>query len=94
MSGIIKHPTMVGFDSLGRTLTTALKGGVRSGKIRRLRANSMWSILFGIPLAYVRDWLDGYNSLPPSAVSDEIADACWRALKTMPSDSKPTEIKK
>lgn len=81
MSGIIKHPTVVGFDPLGRKLTRALKSGVRSNKIRKLRANVMWSVLFGIPLAYVRDWLDGYNTVPPSQVAEEIADTCWRALK-------------
>jgi AcrR family transcriptional regulator len=81
MSGIIKHPTVVGFDALGRRLTRALKNGIRAKKIRPLRANVMWSVLFGIPLAYVRDWLDGYNTVPPSQVADEIADTCWRALK-------------
>ncbi len=82
MSGIIKHPTMVGYDALGRTLTKTLKSGIRSGKLRKLDANTLWSILFGIPLAYVRDWLDGYNKTPPSEVGDVIADACWRALKS------------
>ncbi len=81
MTGIIKHPTMVGFDTLGRTLTRAIKSGVRAGKIRPVNANIIWSILFGIPLAYVRDWLDGYNAATPSKVAEEIADSCWRALK-------------
>ncbi len=81
MSGIIKHPTMVGFDPLGRTLTRALKRGIRSGRIRKVHANVLWSILFGIPLAYVRDWLDGYNTIAPGAVADELADTCWRALR-------------
>lgn len=81
MTGIIRRPTMVGFDHLGRTLTRALKGGIRTGKIRPLNANILWSVLFGVPLAYVRDWLDGYNPDPPSKVADEIADACWRTMK-------------
>ena len=81
MTGLIKHPTRVGFDPLGRVLTKAIKDGIRQGKIRKLRANIIWSILFGIPLGYVRDWLDGYNPVPPSKVADDIADACWRALK-------------
>jgi len=82
MSGLIKHPTTVGFDLLGRALTKAIRGGVKEGKIRDLQANIIWSILFGIPLGYVRDWLDGYNQVPPSEVADQIAEACWRALKT------------
>jgi TetR/AcrR family transcriptional regulator, repressor of fatR-cypB operon len=81
MSGSIKHPTMVGFDRLGRKLTRAIKNGIRAKKIRPLRANIIWSILFGMPQGYVRDWLDGRsNTPPPSEVADELADACWRAL--------------
>lgn len=80
MTGIVKHPTMVGFDRLGRTLTKAIKTGIRTGKLRQLHANVIWSVLFGVPLAYVRDWLDGYNPVPPSEVAEELAEACWRAL--------------
>ena len=80
MSGMIRHPTRVGFDRLGRKLTHAIKRGIREGKIRPLRANIIWSILFGVPLAYVRDWLDHYNHETPSSIADELADACWRAL--------------
>lgn len=81
MTGMIKHPTMIGFDRLGRTLTRSIKAGIREGKIRPIKANVLWSIMFGIPLAYVRDWLDGYNPDPPRVVSADIAEACWRALK-------------
>jgi TetR/AcrR family transcriptional regulator, repressor of fatR-cypB operon len=81
MSGFVKHPTMVGFDRLGRTLTKAIKSGIRDGKLRPFKANVIWSILFGIPLAYVRDWLDGYNKDTPSSVAEELAEASWRALK-------------
>lgn len=81
MTGVIKSPTMVGFDKLGRSLTRSIKKGIREGKILPLNANILWSIMFGIPVGYVRDWLDGYNPEPPSKVSAQIADACWRALK-------------
>lgn len=81
MTGIIRHPTMVGFDELGRILTKAIRTGVKEEKLLPLKANIIWSILFGIPLGYVRDWLDGYNLEPPSAVADQLADSCWRALK-------------
>ena len=80
MTGIIKQPTMVGYDALGRKLTRAIKHGIRSGEMRPLKANIIWSILFGIPLGYVRDWLDGFNPDPPGEVADALADACWRAL--------------
>lgn len=81
MSGQKTHPTRVGFDPLGRTLTRAIKSGIRQKTLRPMKANVMWSILFGIPLAYVRDWLDGYNAAPPSQVADQLAETCWRALK-------------
>lgn len=81
MSGLIKHPTMVGFDSLGRLLTSTIKAGIRSGEIRPMRAYIIWSVLFGVPVGYVRDWLDGYNPDSPCKVADDIADTCWRALK-------------
>ena len=81
MTGLIRHPTTVGFDELGRKLTKAIRAGIRNGKIRPLSAHIIWSILFGIPVGYVRDWFDGYNTDSPSQVSNEIADSCWRALK-------------
>ncbi len=81
MGGLIKHPTMIGYDPLGRRLTKVIKRGIREGKIRKVKANIVWSILFGIPVGYVRDWFDGYNKLPPSNVAEELADSCWRALR-------------
>jgi len=82
MTGIIRHPTRVGFDPLGRKLTKTIRRGIQEGKIRPLKANIIWSILFGIPVGYVRDWLDGYNEESPKLVADIIADSCWRALKS------------
>lgn len=82
MTGFIKQPTMVGYDALGRKLTRAIKAGIRSGEIRPLSAHIIWSILFGIPLGYVRDWLDGFNPNPPGEVAEELANACWRALSS------------
>lgn len=82
MSGNIKHPTRVGVDYLGRKLTKSLKNGIREKKIVDLKANVIWSIIFGVPLGYVRDWLDGYNVEPPSTVADTLAETCLRALRT------------
>ena len=82
MSGIIKRPTVVSFDKLGRKLSKNIKRGIRNGTIRPLKAHVIWTILFGIPLSYVREWLDGYNTDPPASVADELAEACWRALKS------------
>lgn len=81
LSGIIKSPTMVGFDGLGRRLTKTIKIGIREEKILPLKANIVWSILFGIPVGYVRDWLEGYNPDPPRVVANQLAEACWRALQ-------------
>ena len=81
MTGLIKHPTVVGFDKLGRKLTRNIKRGIRNGTLRPLKAHIIWSILFGIPVGYVREWLDGYNIENPSEVAEDIAESCWRALK-------------
>ena len=81
MTGLIKHPTRIGFNKLGRALTKAIKSGVRNGEIQPLKAHVIWSVLFGIPLAYVRDWLDGYNPEPPHKVADQLAELCWKALQ-------------
>lgn len=82
MSGIIKHPTQIGFDQLGRHLTKVIRAGIRSGELKDMPANLIWSTLFGIPLAYVRDWLDGYNKVRPSEVALKISELCWCALRT------------
>ncbi len=81
MTGIIKHPTRIGLDPLGRKLTRIIGSGIKQGAIRKLKANIIWSILFGVPVGYVRDWLDGYNQEAPSQVSEIIADLCWQALR-------------
>ncbi len=81
LTGDIRHPIAVGFDTLGRELTHAIKSGIRTGKIRKLKANEIWTVLFGIPLSYARDWLDGYNPEAPSKVADVLAECCWRAIK-------------
>ena len=81
MTGLIRHPTMIGLDPLGRILTKTIKNGIREEKIVKLRAHLIWTLLFGIPLGYVRDWLDGYNPEPPHMVADQLAECCWRALQ-------------
>ena len=80
MTGVIQHPTKVGLDPLGRHLTKIIKSGISSGTFSDLKANIIWTVLFGIPAAYVRDWLDGYNSESPSKVSNQLADHCLKAL--------------
>ena len=81
MGGSIKLPTSIGYDPLGRKLTKAIKDGIRNGVIRDLRANVIWSVLFGIPLSFVRDWLDSRSKYSPRSTANEIAETCWRALK-------------
>lgn len=81
MTGIVEHPTRIGFDSLGRNLTKLIKSGIRDGVLSPLKANIIWSILFGVPLGYVRDWLDGYNKDAPSKVANDLSELCVRALK-------------
>lgn len=80
MTESVRQPTNVGFDLLGRELSRAIKTGIRRGTIRPLPAQVIWAILFGVPLSYIRDWLDGTNSLSPSQVVEDLSESCWRAL--------------
>lgn len=82
MTGMISHPTRVGYDKLGRRLTIVFKSAMREKKIRPLKANILWTILFGVPTSYIRDWLDGYNQDPPNKVAPNLAEVCWQAIKT------------
>ena len=81
MTGLVQHPTRVGFDPLGRRLTKLIKTGIKDGSLSRLNANVIWTVLFGIPVGYVRDWLDGYNPVAPSKVAHELAELCVKALR-------------
>lgn len=80
MTGVIKPPTIVGFDSLGRKLTKAIKQGIKDKQIKSQNAQIIWSVVFGLPLGYIRDWLAGYNKTKPSEISEELAEICWKAL--------------
>lgn len=78
----VKKPTTVGFDELGRKLTKAIKTGIRNGDIPVIKAEIFWSIVFGVPLSYMQDWLDGYTRSTPTEAASVIASACWGALQT------------
>ena len=81
LSDNVRKPTTVGFDELGRRLTKVIKNGVRGGSIPHMKAEVFWSIVFGIPLSYVRDWLDGYTTDSPGGVAESLASACWSGLQ-------------
>ncbi len=83
LNSSVKRPTVVGFDSLGRKLTKVIKNGVRSGKISNVKAEIFWSIVFGIPMSFVRDWLEGYTAITPSEAAPTLSKACWSALKSI-----------
>ena len=81
LSKKVAKPTVVGFDELGRKLTRIIKDGVRKKEIQNLKAEIIWNIIFGIPVSFLTDWLDGYTRSTTSQVADTLADACWAALK-------------
>lgn len=81
LSKKVMQPTGVGFDEFGRGLTKLIKTGVRNGEIPPVNAEIIWSIVFGIPLSFMRDWFDGYTRETPSQVAPVIAKACWAALQ-------------
>lgn len=76
----LTRPTMIGFDSLGRSLSKAFKNAQRAGEIRDYSAEIIWNILFGIPLSFVMDWLDGYTRESPIEVSSRLSEAAAAAL--------------
>ncbi len=80
LEGNIAVPTRVGFDTFGRKLTKAIKSAIRKSEIPPVKAEVLWSIVFGIPLSFVRDWLEGYTTSTPKEVSQTLANACWAAL--------------
>ncbi len=81
LSAKVRQPTVVGFDALGRRLTKAVKNGIRRGDIPDVKAEVFWSIVFGLPLSFMRDWLDGYTTSSPRQVAPVLADAVWSALQ-------------
>ena len=81
LSNNVRRPTVVGFDLLGRRLTTMVKDGIRNGYMRPIEAEVLWSILFGIPLSFVRDWLEGYTKKTPEEVATVLGISCWDALR-------------
>ncbi len=81
LTGTVDRPTIIRFDSFGKKIAKAVKNGVRSGTIPNIEAEVFWCIVFGIPLSYVRDWLEGYTKQPPSAVAESLARACWAGLQ-------------
>jgi TetR/AcrR family transcriptional regulator, repressor of fatR-cypB operon len=80
LSNKVLQPTVVGFDRLGRKLTQVLKRGIKEKEIPPLKAQVIWTILFGIPISYIRDWLEGYTSDTPTSVAPILSKACWAAL--------------
>ncbi len=77
----LTRPTMVGFDELGRKLTKTFKKAIRNEEVVNRSAEVIWSIVFGIPLSFVTDWLDGYTRNTPSQAAPELAKAAVAALK-------------
>lgn len=80
LSGGVSHPTMVGFDNFGRKITKSIKQATRSGDVPALKADIFWAIVFGIPVSYIRDWLDGFTHTSPKDAAEILSSAAWNAL--------------
>ncbi len=80
LSQSLARPTTVGFDSLGRKMTKVIKDAIREKHISTSSAEIIWSIVFGIPLSFITDWLEGYTRKKPTEVSKELAEAVVSAL--------------
>lgn len=80
LRGNLNSPTSVGFDDLGRQLTRLIRTGQRQGLIPEIKPEIIWSLLFGISMSYIRDWLEGFAKEAPSTVSAQITSASWQAV--------------
>ena len=83
LSTKVTKPTVVGFDTLGRQLTKVIKRAIKNGDIADLNAKILWTLIFGLSLSYILDWLDGSANIPPSEMAPIIADASWAALASV-----------
>ena len=83
LSTKVMKPTVVGFDTLGRQLTKVIKKAVKNRDIADLNAKVLWTLIFGLSLSYILDWLDGSVNIPPSEMAPTIADASWAALTSV-----------
>ncbi|MDR2337942.1 MAG: TetR/AcrR family transcriptional regulator [Deltaproteobacteria bacterium] len=80
LSRKVTKPTVVGFDILGRQLTKVIKKAIHNGDIAPLNAEVIWTLIFGLSLSYILDWLDGTAKVSPSEIAPVIAEASWSAL--------------
>ena len=88
LSQKVSRPTVIGLDPLGRVLVRIIKRAIKQGEIANLRAEVIWVIIFGIPVSFLLDWLDGNTKILPSDVAPVLAEASWSALQASISDGK------
>ena len=80
LSDKVSKPTTVGFDPFGRLLTKVIKNAIRKHEIAPLRAEVIWTLIFGISLSYILDWLDGNVRRTPTETAPILAQASWAGL--------------
>ncbi len=77
---ITSKPSVLRYDEFGKRFSSVINFARKTRLIEPYPATIIWTIVFGIPLSYVRDWLDGIMHQPPSVVSNNLGLAVWRAL--------------
>lgn len=78
---ITAKPSVLRYDEFGKRFSLIINSARRSKLIQPYSAALIWTLVFGTPLSYVRDWLDGIVKHPPSSVSVDLGEAVWNALQ-------------
>lgn len=74
-------PFLLRFDEYGKRFARFVNSARREKKIKMYSTQVIWTLVFGAPLSYVRDWLDKLMPKSPSEVSASLAEAIWLALR-------------
>jgi AcrR family transcriptional regulator len=84
MTGVEGEFSKINADFFGR-VAAWLGGHIKAGTIRRLGADLYVPLILGPCQEYTRMYLSGRTHGSPEGISDELAEAIWRAVAVRPS---------
>lgn len=76
------RPFLLRYDDYGKRFAKFINTARRERKIRPYSTHIIWTLVFGSPLSYVRDWFDKLMPKTPSEISGSLSEAIWLALKS------------
>ncbi|MCS6894349.1 MAG: TetR/AcrR family transcriptional regulator [Deltaproteobacteria bacterium] len=75
------NPSLLTYDEFGKLFSRHINFARKNKLIKPYPPAVIWTIIFGVPLSYIRDWLDNLIKLEPSRVSNMLSEAVWMALQ-------------